>query len=112
MRFQPFLLVLLVGACAQASPPMEVADGSYIINARAAPARGGTAGAYEKAHTDAQTFCAQQSKRAVLQSAQDRDVYQSAYGGAFSGTPTGGYSGAMSGGTNAWGSATVRFRCV
>jgi hypothetical protein len=112
MRFQPLMLALVAGACAQASPPMEAADGSFLISARAAPVRGGATGAYEVAYKDAQAFCAQRGQRAVLEGAQDRDIYQSGYGGAFSGTPQGGYSGAMGGGTSAAGSATIRFRCV
>lgn len=99
--------LLMVGACAQASPPMEMADGSYLISARAAPARGGTAGAYEEAHKQATGYCQQAGKRAVLLNASDRDVYQSA-GGGYIGPGGGGFSG----GTSAWGSANLRFKCV
>lgn len=112
MKIQPLVLALVVGACAQATPPMETADGAYLISARAAPVRGGATGAYEVAHKDAMAFCAQRGRRAVLEAAQDRDIYQSGYGGAFSGTAQAGYSGGIGGGTSAAGSATVRFRCV
>lgn len=99
--------LLMVGACAQASPPMEMADGSYAIQARAAPVRGGSTGAYEVAHKDAMVFCQQSGKRAVLLGAQDRDIYQS--GGGITWNQ---YGGAGGGSTMAAGAATLRFRCV
>lgn len=86
---------------------MEMADGSYSIQARAAPARGGSTGAYEVAHKDAMAFCQQRGKRAVLNSGTDRDVYQSA--GAIGWNQ---YGGGGSAGTFAAGSATINFRCV
>lgn len=104
-------IVLAVGGCAVASPVMDTGDGTYMISARAAPARGGATGAQTVAYQDAQQFCAQQGGRPVLIGAQDRDIYQSAIGGGFSGTPTSGYSGGFGGGTFAGGSATLRFRC-
>lgn len=101
------ILAVLLGGCAQVSPPMENADGSYLISGRAAPVRGGATGAYEVAFKDAQKFCAQGNRRAVIQNAEDRDIYQTAVGGGWSGG-TGGFSG----NTLAAGSATLRFRCV
>jgi hypothetical protein len=98
---------LALGACAMATQPMEMADGSYSISARAAPARGGATGAYEVAHKDAMTFCQQSGKRAVLEGGSDRDIYQSGGGGYIS--PQGGGFG---GSTMAAGSAMIRFRCV
>lgn len=112
MRFQPLMAALMLGGCAMATAPMETVDGAYVISARAAPVRGGATGAYDVANKDAQAFCAQRGRRAVLEGAQDRDIYQSGYGGGFSGTPQGGYSGGFGGGTSAAGSATIRFRCV
>lgn len=104
---------LLVG-CATASPAMDMGDGTYLISARAAPARGGATGAMTVAHDDAQKFCAQKGDglRAIVVNAQDRDIYQSSIGGGFSGTPTGGYSGGFGGSTMAAGSVNMRFRCA
>ena len=107
MRFVLVVGLLALGACAQATQPMEAADGSYMISARAAPVRGGATGAYEVAHKDAQAFCQQSGKRAVLIGAADRDIYQSGFGGAVNAQ-----GGAFGGGTNAAGSASIRFRCV
>lgn len=107
MRAVVVVGLLALGACAQASQPMEAADGTYLISARAAPVRGGATGAYEVAHKDAMAFCAKSDKRAVLVGAADRDVYQSSYGGTV--TSGGAYFG---GGTSAAGSASIRFRCV
>jgi hypothetical protein len=107
MRAVLLLGILAIAACAQASPPMEMADGSYAIQARAAPARGGSTGAYEVAHKDAMAFCARSDKRAVLLNAQDRDIYQSSAGGYI-----GPQGGSFGGSTMAAGAATLRFRCV
>lgn len=107
MRVMWIVGLIALGACAQATQPMETADGSYMISARASQARGGATGAYEVAHKDAQAFCARQDKRAVLVGSNDRDIYQS--GGAGYIGPQGGYFG---GGTNVSGSANIRFRCV
>jgi hypothetical protein len=38
---------------------MDAGDGTYLISARASPARGGATGAQTVAYTDAQKFCAQ-----------------------------------------------------
>lgn len=107
MRVIAILALLALAACAQATQPMEMADGSYSISARAAPARGGATGAYEVAHKDAMAFCQQKGKRAVLLGGSDRDIYQSAGGGYIS--PQGGSFG---GSTMASGSAMIRFNCV
>ena len=107
MRAVVIVGLLALGACAQASQPMEAADGSYMISARAAPVRGGATGAYEVAHKDAMAFCQQSGKRAVLVGADDRDIYQSGFGGSFNKN-----GGAFGGGTAAAGSANIRFRCV
>lgn len=100
-------IAALIGACAQATPPMEMADGTYSISARAAPARGGATGAYEVAHQQAMAFCAKSDKRAVLEGGSDRDIYQSAAGGYI-----GPQGGSFGGSTMAAGSAMIRFRCV
>lgn len=86
----------LVGGCATATPVMDAGDGTYLISARAAPARGGATGAMTVAHEDAIKFCAQQGDglRPIVVGAQDRDIYQSSFSGGFSRTPSGGYSAA------------------
>ena len=107
MRAMVLVGLLALGACAQATQPMEAADGSYMISARAAPVRGGATGAYEVAHKDAMAFCQRSSKRAVLVGSEDRDIYQSGFGGSINQN-----GGAFGGGTAAAGSANIRFRCV
>lgn len=94
---------LILGGCATTSGVMEAEGGTYVISARAAPARGGAAGAMQVAYEEAQKFCASKGGRAVLVDARDRDVYQSAIGGSSSG---------FAGATAAGGNATIRFRCA
>lgn len=96
----------LLSGCAVTSGVMEAENGTYLISARAAPIRGGTAGANAVAYNDAQKFCSGNGKRAVVMAAQERDVYQSSMGASW-GT-TGGFAG---GGTFAAGNANLRFRC-
>lgn len=97
---------LLIGGCATSSGVMEAENGTYLISARAAPARGGTAGANALAYEEAQKFCSVKGARAVVVTAAERDVYQSAVTGSV--TPRGGSFG---GGTFAGGNANLRFRC-
>jgi hypothetical protein len=99
------VLVLLSG-CAMTSGVMEAEGGTYLISARAAPLRGGTAGANAVAYNDAQKFCAGTGKRAIVMTAQERDVYQSSMGASWG--STGGFAG---GGTFAAGNADLRFKC-
>ena len=106
MRAVVIVGLLALGACAQATQPMEMADGSYSISARAAPVRGGATGAYEVAHQDAQKFCAQSGRRAVLNGGTDRDIYQSSAAIGWNQ-----YGGGGSTSTFAAGSATINFRC-
>lgn len=89
---------LALASCATASNVQEMADGSFMISARAAPIRGGTTGAQDVAYTDAQEFCAGRGQRAVVVNNQERDVYQ----GSFSGG---------SGGVFAAGNVNLNFRC-
>jgi hypothetical protein len=100
------LTLAAMTGCATASPVMDAGDGVYLISARAAPVRGGATGAYTVAYEDAQKFCAQKGNglHAIVVNNQDRDIYQSSFGGGFSGTPSGGYSGGIGGGTFAAGS--------
>ena len=100
-------ILVLVTGCAMTSGVMEAEDGTYLISARAAPIRGGTAGANAVAYQDAQKFCAAQAKRAVVATAEERDVYQSAFGASW-----GASGGGAGGGTFAAGNANLRFRCV
>jgi hypothetical protein len=58
---------------------MKAEGGTYLISARAAPARGGTAGANAIAYNEAQKFCVAKGQRAIVLTANERDVYQSAW---------------------------------
>jgi hypothetical protein len=85
---------------------MEAEGGTYIISARAAPIRGGSAGANAVAYEEAQKFCAAKGCRAVVVDARERDVYQSAAGASWNT-----YGGSAGGGTFAAGSVILRFKC-
>ena len=100
------LLPLLMAACATTSGVMEAEGGTYIISARAAPVRGGTAGANALAYEEAQKFCAARSGRAIVVDAKERDVYQSAAGASWNAN-----GGSAGGGTFAAGNANLHFRC-
>ena len=97
---------LLVSACATTSGVMEAEGGTYMISARAAPARGGTAGANAIAYEEAQKFCAAKGGRAIVVDASERDIYQSSAGASWNA-----YGGSAAGGKFAAGSANLRFRC-
>lgn len=97
---------MLLSACATTSGVMQAEGGSYLISARAAPARGGTAGANAIAYEEAQKFCAAKGAKAVVIDAKERDVYQSSAGASWG--PSGGSAG---GGTFAAGSVNLRFKC-
>jgi hypothetical protein len=94
---------------ATASPVLDAGDGMYLISARAAPARGGATGAQTVAYADAQKFCAQKGdgSHPVVVSTQERDIYQSSFGGGFNQ-----YGGGVSGSAMAAGSVNFRFRCA
>lgn len=100
------LAAMCLSSCATTSGVMEAEGGTYIISARAAPIRGGTAGANAVAYEEAQKFCAAKGARAVVISAQERDVYQSATGASWNS-----YGGGAGGGTFAAGNANLHFRC-
>ena len=99
--------VALAG-CATASPVMDAGDGTYLISARAAPVRGGATGAQTVAYHDAQKFCAQREDgtHPIVVNTQERDVYQSSFGGGFNQ-----YGGGVGGSTMAAGAVNFRFRC-
>jgi nitrous oxide reductase accessory protein NosL len=100
------IVALSLTACATTSGVMEAEGGTYIISARAAPARGGTAGANAIAYEEAQKFCAAKGGRAIVVDARERDVYQSSAGASWSA-----YGGSAGGGTFAAGTVNLRFRC-
>ena len=85
---------------------MEAEDGTYLISAHAAPVRGGAAGASGVAYNDAQKFCEAKGKRAIVLTAQERDVYQGSTSSAWN--TSGGFS---SGGVFAAGNANLHFKC-
>ena len=99
-------LLLLVVGCATTSGVMEAEGGTYIISARAAPVRGGSAGATAVAYEEAQKFCAAKGGRAVLVDAGERDVYQSAGGANWNAS-----RGSAGVATFAAGSSIIRFKC-
>jgi hypothetical protein len=100
------LVAMCLSACATTSGVMEAEGGTYIISAKAAPIRGGTAGANAVAYDEAQKFCAEKGARAVVIDARERDVYQSAAGASWNSN-----GGSAGGGTFAAGSANLHFRC-
>ncbi len=99
--------ILSISGCATTSGVMEMADGSYVISAKADVFRGGTAGANSVAYEEAQNFCATAKGRAVIVNQQERDVYQG--GGSAAVNQYGGFA---SNSISAGGSASIRFRCV
>lgn len=101
-----FAALVLLSGCAVSSGVMEAGGGTYLISARAAPIRGGTAGAQAVAYGDAQKFCAAKGHRAIVLTDQERDVYQSSMGASW-----GTSSGFAGGGTFAAGNANLHFRC-
>lgn len=98
--------VVLLAGCASSSAVMESEGGTYLVSAGAAAARGGTVGANDLAYAEAQKYCAAKDRRAIVVDAQERDVYQSTAGAAW--TPSGGSAGA---GRAASGRVNLRFRC-
>ena len=79
---------LIVGGltgCAMTSDVMDTGYGTYMISGHAAPIRGGATGANQVAYQDAQKFCIQQNPgfHAIVIGAEDRDVYQSSFGGSW-----------------------------
>ena len=106
MKFGLVLAAILLAGCATTSGVMEAEGGTYLISARAAPARGGTVGANALAYEEAKEFCAAKGGRAVIVNASERDVYQSAASGSINSS-----GGGFSAGKFALGNANLRFRC-
>jgi hypothetical protein len=94
--------------CAMTSDVMDTGNGTYMISGHAAPIRGGAAGANEVAYRDAQKFCIGKNpaSHAIVLAADDRDVYQSSFGGSW-----GSNGGGFGGGTFAAGNTNLHFRC-
>jgi len=65
-------------------------------------------GAQTVAYTDAQKFCAQKGdgSHPIVVNTQERDIYQSSFGGGFNQ-----YGGGVGGSTMAAGAVNFRFRC-
>jgi hypothetical protein len=97
-----------LAGCATASPVMDAGDSTYLISARASPARGGATGAQTVAYTDVQKFCAQKGDglHPIVVTTQEREIYQSSEGGGFNQ-----YGGGFGGSTMAAGAVNFRFRC-
>jgi hypothetical protein len=79
-----------------------------MISAHASAIRGGAAGATGIAYDDANKFCAGRmpGTHAIALDTQQRDVYQSSFGGSFNQN-----GGSFGGGTFAAGNTDLRFRC-
>ena len=97
-------VAITLGGCAMTSDVMDTGNGTYMISAHAAPARGGAAGANDVAYKDANKFCAAKGTglHAVVIDAPARDVYQGSFGGS---------GGSFGGGVFAAGNVDMRFRC-
>jgi hypothetical protein len=107
MRLALLAGFVLLSGCAMSSGVMEAEGGTYLISARAAPVRGGAAGANQVAYEDAQKFCAGKGMRAIVLTDQERDVYQGSTGSAWN--ASGGFS---SGAMAAAGNANLHFKCA
>src|SRR5688572_4113048 len=100
MRFAACALAALtLGGCAMASDVMDTGNGTYLISARASPARGGAAGANQVAYKDAQAFCSAKGLRPIVITADSRDSTQASFGGS---------GGAFGGGVFQAGNADLR----
>lgn len=101
------IAMFAMNGCASTSGVMEAEGGTYLISASAAPARGGTAGANQIAHEEAQKFCSEKGgKRAIVVTQGERDVLQGGGGASWNQ-----YGGTAGGGMYAAGRANLRFRC-
>lgn len=92
-----------LSGCAMASDVMDTGNGTYLISARASPARGGAAGANQVAYKDAQAFCGKQGARPIVIVADSRDSTQASFGGS---------GGSFGGGVFQAGNTDLRFRCA
>jgi hypothetical protein len=94
--------------CAMTSPVMDAGNGTYMISAHASAIRGGATGANTIAYQDAQQFCAQKGigLHAIVVDSNERDVYQSSFGGSVNQN-----GGSFGGGSFAAGNVDLHFRC-
>jgi hypothetical protein len=80
------------------------------LNGRQTTARGGVLAAvgWRHRYADAQKFCAQKGDglHPIVVTTQERDIYQSSFGGGFNQ-----YGGGVGGPTMAAGAVNFRFRC-
>lgn len=99
---------IVLAGCAMTSDVMDEGNGIYMISAHASAIRGGATGANSIAYSDAQAFCAKRgpSLHAIIVSDNERDVYQSSFGGSVSHS-----GGSFGGGTFAAGNVDLHFRC-
>lgn len=99
---------LWLSGCALTSGVIDAGNGTYMISAHASAVRGGAAGATGIAYGDANAFCAQKApgSHAVALTNQEREVYQSSFGGSFNQN-----GGGFGGGTFAAGNTQLYFRC-
>ena len=108
-RLLPLLLsTTVVSGCAMTSGVMDAGGGTYLISAHASAVRGGATGANQIAYEDAQKFCAQKGNglHAIVVNSQERDVYQSSFGGTVNSN-----GGSFGGAKVAAGNVNLRFRC-
>ena len=103
-----FALIVTLPSCAMTSGVMDTGNGTYMISGHASAIRGGATGANAVAYQDATKFCATQNPatHAVVLTADERDVYQSSFGGGWNQN-----GGSFGGGTFASGNANLHFRC-
>jgi len=107
----PMLLLIaaaLIAGCAMTSGVMDAGGVTYLISAHASAVRGGATGANQIAYEDAQKFCAQKGAglHAIVVNSQERDVYQSSFGGTVNAN-----GGSIGGAKVAAGNVNLRFRC-
>jgi hypothetical protein len=98
-----------LSACAMTSGVMDSGNGTYMISAHASAIRGGATGANSIAYEDAKNFCTQKgyNLHPVIVDSNEREVYQSSFGGSFNQN-----GGGFGGGTFAAGNVNLRFRCA
>ncbi len=101
-------VVIALSGCAMTSGVMDVGNGTYMISAHASAIRGGATGANSIAYEDAHKFCDQKGLglHPVVVDSNERDVYQSSFGGSFNQS-----GGSFGGGTFAAGNVNLRFKC-
>lgn len=102
-------LCAALAGCAITSPVMDAGSGVYLISSHASAIRGGATGASSIAYEDAQKYCAAKGGglHAVVLTENERDVYQSSFGGSFNAN-----GGNFGGASLAAGNVNLRFNCA